>query len=284
VIETIGAAWRRVRDRFRAAKIDRPEIGARFLAEAILGLSASDLVRHESDPISIANRKRLDEFGDRRVAGEPIARILGEKAFYGRMFQLNDDTLVPRPETELIVTLGLQALKGHSRPMILDLGTGSGCIAISLLAELPLAQAVAVDMSVHALDAARTNAETHGVEDRISLAAGSWLDPIAPGEPFDLIVSNPPYVETAVIPTLMPEVKDHDPILALDGGPDGLAAYRIILEGARDRLVRGGSLILEIGSTQGATVSEIARANGFVTIALEKDLAGLDRALVVHHS
>jgi release factor glutamine methyltransferase len=255
-----------------------------FLAEAVLGLTHSDLVRYENDPISIANRKRLDEFGDRRLSGEPVARILGQKAFYGRMFHLNADTLVPRPETELVVTLAHRALMSHPHPTILDLGTGSGCIAISLLANLPNAQAVAIDMSVLALATARINAVEHEVEDRLSLAAGSWFDPLAPGEQFDMIVSNPPYIETGVIPTLMPEVKDHDPILALDGGPDGLQAYRIILAGARERLSPGGSLILEIGSTQGPAVIEIARANGFLTIALEKDMAGLDRALLIHHS
>lgn len=283
MIETIGVAWRQVRDRFRAAKLDRPETDARFLAEAVLGLSSSDLVRHENDPVSVANRKRLHELCDRRLSGEPIARILGEKAFYGHMFHLNDATLVPRPETELAVTLAHRALMKHPHPMILDLGTGTGCIAISLLASLPQAEAVAIDLSVLALAAARLNAVTHGVDDRLSLSAGSWFDPLAPGEQFDLIISNPPYIETDVIPTLMPEVKDHDPILALDGGPDGLAAYRIILGGARERLVPGGTLILEIGSTQGNAVTDLARASGFVTITLEKDLAGLDRALLLHH-
>jgi release factor glutamine methyltransferase len=172
----------------------------------------------------------------------------------------------------------------HPHPLILDLGTGTGCIAISLLAELPRAQAVAIDLSVDALAMARLNAVTHGVEDRLSLSAGSWFDPLEPGERFDVVVSNPPYIESNVIPTLMPEVKDHDPMLALDGGADGLAAYRIILAGAGERLNPGGTLILEIGSTQGAAVSEIASASGFVTIALEKDLSGLDRAVVVHHS
>ena len=282
--ETIGAAWRRVRDRFRAAMIDRPEVDARFLAEAVLGFSASELLRHENDPISREGLTKLEAAGDRRIGGEPVARIIGEKAFYGRMFHLNSDTLVPRPETELVVTLALKALMAHPGPTILDLGTGTGSIAISLLAGLPKAQAVAIDMSVGALDAARINAQRHEVADRLSLSAGSWFDPLAPGEQFDIIVSNPPYIETDVIPTLMPEVKDFDPILALDGGRDGLAAYRIILAGARDRLGPGGVLILEIGSSQGPAVTEIARTNGFLTIALEKDLAGLDRALVVHHS
>ena len=280
---TIGAAWRRLRDRFRGAKIDRPEVDAHFLAEAVFGMTHADLLRHELDPVTAAQEKRLDALGDRRISGEPIARIVGEKAFYGRMFKVNGATLVPRPETELLVTLAHRALVDHPHPLILDLGTGTGCIAISLLAELPRAQAVAIDLSVDALAMARLNAVTHGVEDRLSLSAGSWFDPLEPGERFDVIVSNPPYIESGVIPTLMPEVKDHDPVLALDGGADGLDAYRIILAGARERLNPGGRLILEIGSTQGAAVSELARASGFVTIALEKDLAGLDRAAVLHH-
>ncbi|HEX4762428.1 MAG TPA: peptide chain release factor N(5)-glutamine methyltransferase [Sphingomicrobium sp.] len=281
---TFGTAWRRVRDRFRDAGLDTPEIDARYLAEAVLGVSGGDLVRRESDPMPPGAQQRLDAFAERRLAGEPVARILGAKAFYGRDFILNAATLVPRPETELLVTLGMKALRARSHATILDLGTGTGCIAISLLAELPDAQAVGVDFSVEALDAARANAVRHGVGDRLSLAAGSWFDPLGPGEVFDLIVSNPPYIETSVISTLMSEVRDHDPVLALDGGPDGLAAYRTILADAGERLNPGGALILEIGSTQGTAVAGIARANGFLTIALEKDLSGLDRALVVHHS
>ena len=280
---TIGAAWRRLRDRFRDAKIDRPEVDAHFLAEAVFEMTHSDLLRHELGPVTVAQERRLDEFGSRRLSGEPIARILGEKAFYGRMFRVNGATLVPRPETELLVTLAHRALMNHPHPLILDLGTGTGCIAISLLADLPRAQAVAIDLSVDALTMARLNAVTHKVDDRLSLSAGSWFDPLEPGERFDVIVSNPPYVESDVIPTLMPEVKDHDPMLALDGGADGLAAYRIILAGARERLNLGGMLIVEIASTQGAAVSELARASGFVTITLEKDLAGLDRAVLLHH-
>lgn len=281
---TIGAAWRRLRDRFREARIDQPEVDARFLAEVTLGVAHADLVRRENEPVTVDEERRLEAFGDRRIAGEPVARIVGAKAFYGRMFALNADTLVPRPDTELLVTLGLKALGKRMRPTILDLGTGSGCIAISLLAENREAQALGIDMSVHALEAARANAVVHGVADRLSLSAGSWFDPLGPGERFDLIVSNPPYIETAVIPTLMPDVRDFDPVLALDGGPDGLAAYRILLAGAGERLNRGGTMILEIGSTQGAAVTEMAREHGFLTIGREKDLAGLDRALVVHHS
>jgi release factor glutamine methyltransferase len=284
VTATIGSAWRAIRDRFRVAGIGTPEIDARFLAEAALGLSRADLVRMEDQPIVGAALARLDDFAGRRLAGEPVARIIGEKQFYGLDFALNGATLVPRPETELLVSLGLEVMSGRPSPTFLDLGTGSGCIAIAILAALPEAEAVGVDLSVEALSAARANAVRHRVADRLSLAAGSWFDPIAAGERFDLIVSNPPYIETDVIPTLQPEVRAFDPNLALDGGKDGLDAYRVIFSGAPGHLAPGGALVLELGAGQAEAVEGLARASGFLTMRREKDLAGLDRALVVHHS
>lgn len=282
--ETIGTAWRAVRDRFRAAEIDTPEIDARFLAEAALGFSRADLVWHEDDPIAPDASKRLEAFAVRRLAGEPVARIIGVKQFYGLDFALNAATLVPRPETELIVSLALQTLAGRDKPRILDLGTGSGCIAIALLVELPEAVAVAVDLSAEALSAAESNSGRHEVANRLSLLAGSWFDPLPAGERYDLIVSNPPYIESGVIPSLQPEVRDFDPNLALDGGVDGLSAYRTILAGAGEHLTPAGTLILEIGAGQADAVETLARASGFLTMRLEKDLAGLDRALVLHQS
>src|SRR5690606_31683063 len=147
---------------------------------------------------------------------------------WGLGFRLNAATLVPRPETEMLVERGLEEVGGLDRPTILDLGTGTGCVAISLLSSFSDMRAVAVDLSAEALEMAGFNAARHGVAERFDARQGSWFDPLEPTERFDLIVSNPPYIETATIGTLMPEVKDHDPHLALDGGPDGLAPYRII--------------------------------------------------------
>lgn len=283
--ERIGSAWREVRDWFRAGGIDTPELDARFLAEAALGVDRTELIRIEDEPIAASAREGLHAFARRRLAGEPVARILGEKQFYGLDFVLNEATLVPRPETEMIVTIGVQWLATRPpSPMVLDLGTGSGCIAISILTVRTDARAVGIDLSADALRAAGENARRHGVADRLQMSAGSWFDPVPPGERFDLIVSNPPYIETGVIPSLQPEVRDFDPNLALDGGPDGLDAYRAILAGAAGHLKPGGTLVLEIGSGQGAAITSLAEASGFLTMRLEKDLAGLDRALVVHQS
>jgi release factor glutamine methyltransferase len=193
-----------VRDRFRVAgTIETPEIDARILAETILGVERAELVRLETHPMPELAGRQLDGFAERRIAGEPVARIIGEKGFYGLDFALNAATLVPRPETELLVTLGLGVLEGRPQGTILDLGTGSGCVVIALLANLRRVQAVAVDFSVEALEAARANALRHAVADRLSLSAGSWFDPLAPGEKFDLIVSNPPYIETGAIAGLI---------------------------------------------------------------------------------
>lgn len=225
---------------------------------------------------------RLKTFAERRLAGEPVARILGEREFYGLSFALVPATLVPRPETEMLVDFGIDALGGMEGARVLDLGTGTGCIAIALLANLPSATAVAVDLSAEAAACAAANAKRHEVVDRLDVRVGSWLAPISDGERFDLIVSNPPYVESATIDTLAAEVRDHDPRLALDGGPDGMAPYRIIAADAPRHLNEGGVVAVEIGSTQGPAVTELFKSAGLCNVAVKKDLAGLDRVVVAH--
>lgn len=166
---------------------------------------------------------------------------------------------------------------------MLDLGTGTGCIALSILVHAPEALAVAVDLSPEALAVARENAERLGVLDRIDFRQGSWFDPVAQGERFDVIVSNPPYIESAVVETLMQEVRDHDPRLALDGGPDGLAPYRHIFSRLREFLAPGGLVAVEIGFDQGKAVQKLAESAGLAAVEVEKDLAGLDRIILGHH-
>ena len=223
---------------------------------------------------------RFEGFAARRLAGEPVMRILGEREFYGRAFRLGPATLVPRPETEALVDIGIELLAGMPAPRLLDLGTGTGCIAISLLAELPGANAVAVDLAQEAIDVAQRNAERHGVSGRIAFRRGSWFEPLKPGERFDLIVSNPPYIETAEIGRLDIEVREHDPLLALDGGPDGLAAYRSIAQSAQRFLVPGGMLVVEIGWQQAEPVSDLFAAEGLGDIEVRRDLAGHDRVVM----
>ena len=267
------------RDRFRAKGLATPELDARLIAEHALGLDRLELVNRERQPIGDVAGQRLDQLGARRLAGEPVARILGEKEFWGLTFQLNSATLVPRPETEALIELGIAELSDREAPRLLDLGTGSGCIPIALLTELPAAEAVAVDLDAHAIAAAGINAKRHKVAERLSLRQGSWFAPIVPGETFDLVVSNPPYIESAEIGTLAREVRDHDPLLALDGGADGLDAYRDIVRDAPAVLREGGMLALEIGSAQARPVMQLLERRGFSEIALSRDLAGHDRVI-----
>lgn len=242
-----------------------------------LGLLATE--RDTASPDALA---KLDAFATRRLTGEPVARILGEKEFYGLVFRLNGATLVPRPDTELLVDLALAWLDGRPSARLLDLGTGSGAIPIAILANASGVTGVATDLAPEALTMAAANAARNGVADRLEFRQGSWFEPIKPSERFDLIVSNPPYIESDVIATLAPDVRDFDPLLALDGGPDGLAPYRVIAGLAGEHLVPGGAVMVEIGSGQGRVVAELMVRQGFSDVRVEKDLAGLDRVVTAH--
>jgi len=276
----VGGAWRGVRDLFRRAGIDTAELDARIFAEVAFGMDRLTLVNRERDAATVAQLKSLETLAARRLKGEPVARIIGERGFWGLSFKLNDATLVPRPETEMLVQRGLEVVGPLDHPKILDLGTGTGCIAISLLTEFSDLSAVAVDLSKEALDMARFNAKRHEVTDRLETRQGSWFDPIEVGERFDLIVSNPPYIESAAIETLMVEVREHDPRLALDGGPDGLRPYRAIARDAAQHLTPEGVVLLEIGTGQGSDVTDIFAESGFNSVAVETDLSGHERMVV----
>ena len=269
-----------MRDLFRRADIDTAELDARILAQVAFGMDRLTLVNRERDKPGPEQLKALETLAARRLKGEPVSRIVGEKDFWGLSFRLNDATLVPRPETEMLVQRGLEIVGPLDHPRILDLGTGTGCIPIAMLTEFSDMSAVAVDLSRDALDMARFNATRHGVSDRFETRQGSWFDPVAPGERFDLIVSNPPYIESAVIETLMVEVREHDPRLALDGGPDGLRPYRAIAREAAAHLRREGVVLLEIGTGQGSDVTDIFAEMGFKSVELEYDLAGHERMVV----
>lgn len=272
----IGRTWRELRDRLATAEIPTAALDAQLLVRHVLDLDATGLIASETDPFPGGKSEDLEALVSRRVAGEPIARIVGVQEFYGLDFGLNAATLIPRPETEMLVDFGIERLKAHPSPVILDLGTGTGCIVLSLLANLPGARGWGVDISADALEQARANAEALGLADRFAARHGSWFDPLG-GEKFDLIVSNPPYIASATIETLDAGVKSFDPMAALDGGADGLGPYRIIAAKAREHLVAGGALALEIGFDQGHMVNELLSSAGFCEIAIAKDLAGHDR-------
>lgn len=268
-----------MRDRFREAGLATPELDARLLAQAAFDIDAMALIRRERDLLPEEWRVALERFAQRRLAGEPVSRIIGRREFWGLDFELNSATLDPRPETEMLVA-DLVAF-GQSRPELhfIDLGTGSGAIAIAALAALPRATGYAVDISAEALDMARLNARRHGVEDRLTLLQGSWWQAVPPELTFDVIVSNPPYIASASILGLAPEVRVFDPQAALDGGFDGLDAYRQIAAQAARRLRPGGIFLLEIGATQGEIVAKMVNRAGFSKVEVLRDLAGLDRVV-----
>jgi release factor glutamine methyltransferase len=280
----IGVAWRKVRDRFREAGLPTAELDARLVAQHAFGINAMALVRREREPISEQWATELERSALRRLAGEPVSRIVGEREFWGLRFGLNAATLDPRPETEMLVADAIAAAETKPSPRIVDLGTGSGAIAIAIADALPKARLVATDISPEALSQAKANAERHRVADRIDFRLGSWWEAVPHAELFDVIVSNPPYISTDAIGALQPEVRLFDPKAALDGGFDGLDAYRAIASQSIRRLNPGGRILLEIGSNQGDTVSRILSRAGFARVEVQKDLAGLDRTVVASHS
>jgi release factor glutamine methyltransferase len=279
---SLHQAIRRIEALIARADIAGGPGDARFLALYSLGLRPIDLTLRGDAPIGQAGAERLADAVRRRISGEPVARILGEWEFWGLPFRLSAETLVPRPDTETLVEAALAEIGDrHRRLRILDLGTGSGCLLVALLSELPQAFGIGLDRAYGALATARGNAALNGVGHRAAFVRGDWCASLAGA--FDLIVSNPPYILRKVLPTLSRDVRLHDPRLALDGGADGLDAYRAILAGMRadpHLLGAGGTLALEIGYDQAEAVTRLAEAGSFETVSLRQDLAGHDRVLV----
>lgn len=279
--QTIEFARRRLTARFKAASIDAAELDARTLIGAALGLDLTGLIGAAARGLSEAEAERLEDFARRRLAGEPVARIIGTKHFWGMAFKLSADTLVPRADSETVVELALELLDAArvNDPLrILDLATGSGAILLALLSELPQAFGVGTDINTGALSTARDNARTLGLARRAAFVACDYA--AALDGPFDLIVSNPPYVRSSDIAGLSREVRDHDPHLALDGGVDGLSAYRALIPQAAPLLGQGAALIVEAGQGQSGQIAALMTAEGLnLSRAPKTDLAGIPRAI-----
>ena len=263
--------------RFKAAGLDTPDLDARILLTEAAGVTRTDLVTNGNDLISPEAVKTLENYAKRRLSGEPIDSILGHSEFYGRRFDISKNVLSPRPETEGLVDIALRAIVGVPSPRILDLGTGSGAILITLLLENQLASGIGVDVSREALTVAQENAERHDLKARAEWMQGDWYENV--DGLFDMIVSNPPYITDAAMGELSPEVANFDPDISLRGGADGLAAYAKILAGAVDYLKPGGVLLMEIGYDQGRSVPAMMGAAGGSEIAVHKDLSGLERVV-----
>jgi release factor glutamine methyltransferase len=262
----------------RQAGIETPELEARLLLCHATGLSHEAYVAALNDALAPDAAARFGAFVERRLAGEPVSRIIGVREFYGRPFRIDASTLDPRPDTETLIEAALAMVDRETPLDILDLGAGTGCILITLLAELPEASGIGIDKSLPALERARANAQVLGVGDRARFIAGDWLEAVEGS--FDLVVANPPYLSAADMAELAPEVRDHDPWPALDGGPDGLSAYRRIAPGLRKALRPGGFALFEIGHTQAEAVSGLLAGAGLAPEEEPwRDLAG--RARVV---
>ena len=277
---TLSEMMAHIRNRFAVAGIEDPMAEARILVGGLLGLSRTDFITRGEQHLDLADEARIHNAVGRRIGGEPPYRILGRRAFYGLEFGLSADTLEPRPDTEVLVDLVLELIGDRrTEPLdILDLGTGTGAICLALLSELPMARGTGVDIAEGALATARENAALNGLSERFTTVRSNWFEGV--DRAYDLIVSNPPYIRSDVVPTLDREVREHDPLLALDGGEDGLVAYRAIAAASCAHLKPDGLVAVETGFDQRVDVAQVFAAAGFEEVATRKDYADNDRAQV----
>lgn len=256
---------------------------ARLLAQHAWHCKPEVIVRDANQPVDAEKIARLETLVARRLTREPIAQILGYKHFWKDDFQVTRDVLTPRADSEIVIEQALQHAPNDVRS-ILDLGTGSGCLLLSLLGEYPNAHGVGIDASPAALNVARRNAHNTFRATRAEFLGGDWLKPLEQSAMFDIVVSNPPYIPTREIAKLMSDVRDHEPHMALDGGTDGLDCYRMILRQVGAHMNPGALLLFEVGQGQAEDVAMHAEALGFVRVAIAKDLSGIDRVVVLRNN
>ncbi|HEX6853346.1 MAG TPA: peptide chain release factor N(5)-glutamine methyltransferase [Candidatus Polarisedimenticolaceae bacterium] len=275
----MGEALAEAKRRLERARVPFPNREAEFLVAAVLGCTRGALLARRPDPIDDPTRRRLDAAIARRERREPLQYIEGVAEFRGRPFAVDRRVLVPRPETELVVDAALEGLPAGAA--VADLGTGSGCIAVSIAVERPDATVLAVDLSADALEVARANARRHDVDDRIAFVHGDLADPPAEWRSrCDLVVSNPPYVAEGEWAGLEPEVRDHEPKLALAPGPTGDEAYPRLAVAAAALLRRGGRLVAELGHTNAAGAERAALEAGLTAVTIRPDPRGIARILI----
>ena len=269
---------------FIEADIPYAEEDALEIILAATGLDKTALILKGTDPLPIEEYIVIESYMARRLLGEPVDHILGWREFFGRRFHISADVLSPRADTETLIRGTLKRLNASTQTHILDLGTGSGAIGLTMLAEVPQTNLTATDISNAALAIARKNAETLGLLERARFRQGEWWSAVSPKSVFDMILSNPPYISDAAMETLDVEVSNYDPDIALRGGVDGLDPYHIIIAGAAAHLKSGGWLGLEIGFDQAGALKNLLEAGPWRNIRVDKDLGGLDRAVWAQNS
>jgi len=276
--QTLLTTWKAAQAQLKAARIDSPAIDARLLLEAATGAGRVDILTDPYRPVTDDQKAVMDGYVERRLKREPVSRILGRKAFWKIMLNVTPDVLSPRPDTETLLDIALLAFEPHRAFSVIDLGTGSGAILLAILAERAGATGVGTDVSSEALAVAKENAANLDLDGRATFLRTEWAAGFA-DDSFDLVVSNPPYIPSDDIPGLDPEVREHDPILALDGGPDGLTAYRELAPEIRRILKPGGIFAVEIGWDQAAAVRGLFVEAGFEGVRVVKDLGERNRVV-----
>jgi len=271
-------AWKQARQTLEAAGVAGPVIDARLLVEAAAEATRVEIVTDPYRALTPEQEARLADYLARRARREPVSHILGRKGFWKIMLQVTPDVLTPRPDTETVVEYVLRDFPEPAAWTVLDLGVGSGAILLSILAERPAAKGLGVDVSEEALAVARENAANLGLAGRTALLRGDWTWGLGDAT-FDLVVSNPPYIASEVIETLEPEVRDHEPRLALEGGPDGLDAYRTLAPEILRVLKPGGRFAVEIGYDQKDAVEALFREAGATGVTTVRDLGDRDRVV-----
>jgi release factor glutamine methyltransferase len=271
-------AWQGAKKRLEDAGLAGPVIDARLLVEAAAGATRADIVGDPYRALSPEQEATLEDYLARREHREPVSHILGRKGFWKIMLNVTPDVLTPRPDTETVVEWVLRDFPEHAAWSVLDLGVGSGAIVLSILAERPAARGLGVDVSEEALAVAHENAANLGLAGRLALLRGDWTEGLAEAS-FDLVVSNPPYIASHVIETLEPEVRDHEPRLALEGGADGLMHYRRLAPEILRVLKPGGRFAVEIGYDQKTAVEALFREAGAAQVQTLRDLGDRDRVV-----
>lgn len=273
-MSTCKEALRRAVELLAAAKVPDAEVDAWYLFEHVTGMSRATYFLHGDEELSVTKQEEFTKLVKLRCERIPLQYITGSQEFMGYSFLVSPATLIPRQDTEILVELVSKSAEGKS---VLDLCTGTGCILLSLAKLCHLGKAVGTDISAEAIETAVKNADLLNAE--AVFYCGDLFQAVPARETFDIIVSNPPYIPSAVIETLMPEVKEHEPMTALDGDRDGLKFYREIIKNANKYLNRSGQIFFEIGCEQAAEVSALLKNAGFENIHVQKDLAGLDRVV-----
>ena len=279
---TLAVLSRDIEKTLKAAMIEEAALDAMLLISHVLNLTSIDYALDKDRKITEQECVEIMELVQQRVSRIPMAQIFGEKEFWSLSFRVTNETLTPRPDSETLIETALNNVSDKSENIrVLDMGTGTGCLLLSLLSELPNANGLGLDISNAALDVAQCNAENLNLVNRAAFKKSNWTDQLRPDEKFGIIIANPPYIGTREKESLAPEVKDHEPDIALFSGCDGLNDYKIIAEQIGSYLADDGMIILEIGYKQAEDVKNIFTSAGFNDISLHKDLGGRDRCLLI---